>query len=138
MDTLSFVFFFFNLIFFSSIIIKLSYTKYIKKQIINLTIQIYRFRAFPQVFKRVCQGKISTPFTLINGGLFSSPTNVGHRNLSPLGASVLANTLSFLQSMWDCPQIHPLWGQRLYWHTASCLPPSGNSEKAGTLSDVWL
>ena len=27
----------------------------------------------------------------------------------PSGPSVLAGTLSFLQSMWDRPQIHPLW-----------------------------
>ena len=44
--------------------------------------------------------------TLINGGLFSSPTNVGHHNLPPSGASVLVGTLSFLQSMWDRPQIY--------------------------------
>ena len=48
--------------------------------------------------------------TLINGGLFSSPTNVGHHNPLPFGPSVLAGTLSFLQSMWDRSQIHPLWG----------------------------
>ena len=34
----------------------------------------------------------------------------GHHNPPPSGASVLAGTLSFLQSMWDHPQIHPLWG----------------------------
>ena len=45
--------------------------------------------------------------TLINDDLFSSPTNVGHHNPPPSGPSVLAGTFSFLQSMWDRPQIHP-------------------------------
>ena len=48
--------------------------------------------------------------THINGGLFSSPNNVGHHNPPLFGPSVLAGTLSFLQSIWDRPQIHPLWG----------------------------
>ena len=37
--------------------------------------------------------------------------------------STLDGTLSFLQSMWDRPQILFLWVQHPYWHTASCLSP---------------
>ena len=36
------------------------------------------------------------------------------------------------------PKSTPIWGQRPYWHTTSCPPPSRNSEKADTSSDVWL
>ena len=67
--------------------------------------------------------------TFIKSILFSSPTNVGHHNPPPFGASVLAGTHSILQSMWDHYQIHPLWGQHPYWHTASCLPPFREQRK---------
>ena len=62
----------------------------------------------------------------INGGLFSSPTNVGHHNPSPFGTSILASTLSFLRSMWDRPQIHPPLGYN--------PSPFGTSVLADTLS----
>ena len=35
---------------------------------------------------------------------------MGHHNPPPSGPSILAGTLSFLQLMWDRPQIYPLWG----------------------------
>ncbi|KAG7016605.1 putative RNA helicase SDE3 [Cucurbita argyrosperma subsp. argyrosperma] len=71
--------------------------------------------------------------TLINGGLFFSPTNVGYHNPPPSASNVLAGTLSFLQSMWDClkstpfgasvltgtpPRVYPLRGiaRRLTHH----------------------
>ena len=40
----------------------------------------------------------------------------------PLGPSVLANTCSFLQSMWTPTKSTPFGAQRPYWHTSSCLP----------------
>ena len=63
-------------------------------------------------------------------------------------------TCSFLQSIWNPYQIHPLRGptsllthllvstpfgaQCPYRHTTLCLPPSKNSLLTGTSSDVWL
>ena len=77
--------------------------------------------------------------TLINGSLFSSPTNVGHHNPPPPGPNVLIGTLSFLQSMWDRPQIHPPFGPSVLTGT----PPrvyslSGNNEKAGIVQCLTL
>ena len=54
------------------------------------------------------------------------------------GPSVLAGTLSFLQSMGDRSQIHPLWGPALIGTPPRVYLNSENSEKAGTSSGVWL
>ena len=61
--------------------------------------------------------------TLTNGSLFSSPTNVRHHNPPPFGASVLADTLSFLPSMWDRPQIHPPLGPSILTGTSPRVYP---------------
>ena len=83
-------------------------------------------RASPQGFKTRLLGKGF--HTLMNGGLFSSLINLGHHNLPPFGAQrprchsflpPVADTLSFLQSMWDHPQIHHLLG--LSFLLAHCL-----------------
>ena len=68
-------------------------------------------------------------YTLLNGGLFSSPP--------PFGASVLAGTPSVLQSMWDHPKsTPPPVGASVLPGTPPCVyPPSRNSE-AGTSSGV--
>ena len=65
------------------------------------------------------------------------PSQYGTSQSTPFGASILVDTLSFFQSMWDPPQIHPLWGsafllahrlvstpfkeQREGWHIVRCL-----------------
>ena len=77
-------------------------------------------QASPRGFKKHLLGEGF--HTLINGVLFSSPTDVGHHTSPPSRPVVLVGTLSLLQSMWDCHQIYPFWGQCSYWHTASCLP----------------
>ena len=58
-----------------------------------------------------------------NGGLFSSPTNVGHHNPPPSGSSVIAGTLFFLQSTWDRPQIHPPLGPNVFTGTPPRVYP---------------
>ena len=68
----------------------------------------FLFRASPQGFKTRLLGEGF--HTLLKDVLFSSPTNVGHHNPPPSGPSVLVGTRSFLQSIWDPLQIHPLWG----------------------------
>ena len=70
------------------------------------------------------------------GDLFSS---VGHHNPPPFRAQRLSGH-SFLPPIDVGPPPNPpLFGvQRSYWHTALCLPPTGNSEKAGTSSGDWL
>ena len=62
--------------------------------------------------------------TLINGGLFSSPTKWDITIHPPSGPSVLGGTLSFLPSMSDSPPIHPLWGPAsLLAHRIVSTPP---------------
>ena len=97
---------------------------------------LFPLRLSPQRFKSSLLGEGF--HTLINGDLFSSPTNVWHHNPPPPSLpSVLAGTLSFLQSMWDHLQIHPLWDpaslvahrlvstpfgeEREGWHIVRCL-----------------
>ena len=94
-------------------------------------------QASPQGFKMRLLGEGF--HTLINGGLFSSPTHVGHHNPPPFGAQ-RHRWHSFLPPIDVGPPSNPppFEAQCPYWHTASCLPPSGNSEKAGTSSGVWL
>ena len=72
---------------------------------------IVLFCALPQSFKMRMLGEGF--YTLMNGVLFSSPTNVGYHNPPPpppLEPSVLAGIRSFHQSMWDPLQIHPPLG----------------------------
>ena len=60
---------------------------------------------------------------LINGGLFSSQPMWDitiHPHSRP---SVLAGTLSFLQSMWDRSQIHPPLGPSILTDTSPCVYP---------------
>ena len=103
----------------------------------HIVLFVIFFWASPQGFKTYLVGEGF--HTLVKtGDLFSSPTNVGYHNPPPSEASVFAGSHSFHQSMWDYHQIYPLWGQRPYWHTDSCLPPLGNSEKADTSSGDWL
>ena len=48
----------------------------------------------------------------------------------PSGPSVLASTLSFLQSTWDRPQIHPLWGPAsLLAHRLMSTPLRGRARR---------
>ena len=70
---------------------------------------------------------------------FLYPIDVGPPPNPPSGPSVLADTRSFIQSMWDRPKSTPLWGPAsLLIHRLVSTPPSGNSEKAGTTSGDWL
>ena len=63
----------------------------------------------------------------------SSPVDVGSHNSSlPSGSSVLADTHSFFQSIWELHKIHTIRGQHPYWHTAWCLLPLGKSLLVGT------
>ena len=76
--------------------------------------------------------------TLKKNASFSSPTDVGSHNPPPSGLNVLTGTHSLLQPMWDPPPIHPLRGQRSFWHTASCPPPLELSLLTGTSPGVGL
>ena len=70
--------------------------------------------------------------------ILSFPTNVGHHN-PPLQDPT--SLLALFPSSNRCEitsKSTPLWAQRHYWHTASCLPHSGNNEKADTSSGIWL
>ena len=71
--------------------------------------------------------------TLINGGLFSSPTNVGHHNPPPFGAQ-LPRWHSFLPpiDVGPPPNPPPLGPSVLTGTPPRVYPPSGNSEKADT------
>ena len=92
------------------------------------------FRASPQGFKTRLLGEGF--HTLINGDLFSSPTNVGHHNPPPSG---LASSLALFSSSNRCgttPKSTTLWGpasllahrlvstpfgeQREGWHIVRC------------------
>ena len=68
--------------------------------------------------------------TLINGGLFFSPTNVGHHNPPPFGAQC-SHWHSFLPpiDVGPPPNPPPFGAQRRYWHTASCLPSFGEQRE---------
>ena len=99
--------------------------------------------ASPQDFKMRLLGEGF--HILINGVLFSSPTNVGYHNPPPFGLSVLANTLSFFQLTWDRHQIHPPLGSAsslalfllpIHVGLPSNPPPFGLSILAGTLSFI--
>ena len=123
---------------------------------------------FPSGFKTVFDGLFLSGFpscfktrllgegfhTFINGGLFSSSTNVGHHNPPPSGPSVLADTLSFLQSMWDRPKSIPfgasiligipprvylLWGttRRPTHRSVSSFDTICNSQDS-SLADIFL
>ena len=104
----------------------------------NVTTQAHRwqilssldfpFRASPQGFKTRLLGEGF--HTLINGGLFSSSTNVGYHNPPPLGAQ-RPRWHSFLPpiDVGPPPNPPPLGAQHPYWHTVSCLPPFGEQRE---------
>ena len=76
--------------------------------------------------------------TLINGGLFSSPTNVGHHN-PPLRGP--ASSLALISSSNRCgtaPKSTPFGPSENTGTPPRVYPPPGNSEKADTSSGVWL
>ena len=85
---------------------------------INIVSLGFPFRASPKGFYNGMLGR----------GFHTQPNQCEISQSTPLsGPSVLASTRSFLQSMWDPHQIHPLRSQRPYWHTASCLPLRGTT-----------
>ena len=87
----------------------------------------------PKGFKTRLQGEGF--HTLINGGLFSSPTNVGHHNPPPFEVQ-RPRWHSFLPPIDVGPP--PFGASVLTGTSPRVYPPSWNSEKAGTSSDVWL
>ena len=97
----------------------------------------FPFRACPQGFKTRLLGEGF--HTLINGGLFSSPTNVGHHNPPPFEAQ-RPRWHSFLPpiDVEPPPNPPPLGPSVLTSTPPRVYPPSRNSEKAGISSGVWL
>ena len=86
------------------------------------------FRASSQGFKTRLLGERF--HTLINYGLFSSPTNVGYHNPPPFGAQ-RSRWHSFLPPIdVDHPQIHPLWGSvSLLAHRLVSTPLRGTARR---------
>ena len=90
----------------------------------------FPFRASPQGFKTHLLGKGF--HTLINGVSFSSQPMWDITIHLPSGPNVLAGTRSFLQSMWDPHQIHPLRGPASLLAHRLASTPFRNSLLTGT------
>jgi len=82
-----------------------------------------------EALKRVWEGF----HTLIKGVMLSSPTNVGLSQFTPSGQHLRWHFSFSPIDVVPPPNPPPFGAQRLYWHTVSCLPSSGNSEKASNL-----
>ena len=89
----------------------------------------FPFRVFPQSFKTCMLGEGF--HTLINGGLFSSPINVGHHNPPPLRGPT--SSLALFPSSNRCgtaPKSTPLWAPAsLLAHRLVSTPLRGTARR---------